>query len=161
MAIDGQELPGAGHATQLDGAATYEADPRADDQVADGAGDEDFAGAGVAEDPRRDMYGDSSDVVVQQLTLARMDGSANIDAQALGVSAQGLGAADRLCWPVERAEVAVSGALHHGAAESLREFCGDLTEAVEHRTPPLVAARRGALRRRDYVGEQHRAQGAV
>ena len=49
MAIDRQELPGAGHAAQLDAAAVFEARARADDQVTDGAGDEDFAGAGLAE----------------------------------------------------------------------------------------------------------------
>jgi hypothetical protein len=32
---------------------------------------------------------------------------------------------------------------------------------VQHRTPPLVAGRRGALGRGDYVGKQHGAQGAM
>jgi hypothetical protein len=48
VAIDRQEWPGAGHATQLNAAAVLEAGARADDQVTHGAGDEDFAGAGVA-----------------------------------------------------------------------------------------------------------------
>ena len=40
------------------------------------------------------------------------------DAQCLGVSAQGLGAADGLRRAVERGEVAVAGALDHRAAET-------------------------------------------
>ena len=161
MAIDRQQLPGAGHATQLDAAAVLEAGARADDQVTHGAGDEDVAGAGLAEDPRRDVYGDAPDVVVEQFAFAGVDAGADLDAQCLGVGAQGLGAADGLRRAVERGEVAVAGALDHRAAESLREVGGDLTEAVEHRAPPLVARRRGVLRRGDDVGEQHGAQGAM
>ena len=99
--------------------------------------------------------------VVEQFALAGVDASADLDAQCLGVSAQGLGAADRLRRAVERDEVAVARALHHRAAESLREFRGDLIEPVQHRTPPLVAGRRRVLRRRDHVGEQHGAQSAT
>ena len=161
LAIDCQELPGAGHATQLDAAAVLEPGARADDQVTDSARDEDFAGAGPAEDPRRDVYGDPPDVGVQQFALAGVDAGADLDAQCLGVSAQGLGAADGLRRAVERGEVAIAGALDHRAAESFREFGGDLTKAVKYRTPPLVAGRRGALGRGDHVGEQHGAQGAM
>ena len=87
MAIDRQKLPGAGHATQLDAAAVLEAGARADDQITHGAGDEDFAGAGLAEDPRRDVYGDPPDVGVQQFALAGVDAGADLDAQGLGVGA--------------------------------------------------------------------------
>jgi hypothetical protein len=51
VAIDRQELPGAGDPAQLDAAVVLEASARTDDQVTDGAGDEDFACAGPAEDP--------------------------------------------------------------------------------------------------------------
>jgi hypothetical protein len=88
VAIDRQELPGAGDATQLDGAAILEARARTDDQVTHGAGDEDFAGAGLAEDPRRDVYGDSPDVGVDQFALAGVDASADLEAQRLGVGAR-------------------------------------------------------------------------
>ena len=118
-------------------------------------------GAGLAEDARRDVYRDPTDVVVQQFALAGVDAGADLDAQCLGVSAQRLGAADGLRRAVERGEVAVAGALHHRAAESLREVGGDLTKAVQHRPPPLVTRRRGVLRRGDDVGEQHGAQGAM
>jgi hypothetical protein len=90
-----------------------------------------------------------------------MDASADLDAQCLDVNAQGLRAADGLRRAVERGQVAVAGVLHHRAAESLREVGGDLTKAVQHRTPPLVAGRRRVLRRRDHVGEQDSAQGAM
>jgi hypothetical protein len=73
VAIDRQELPGAGHATQLDIAAVLEAYARADHEVADGAGDKDFAGAGLSENPRRDVYRDPPDVAVKQFALAGVD----------------------------------------------------------------------------------------
>ena len=84
-----------------------------------------------------------------------------LDTQCLGVNAQRLGAADGLRRAVEAGEVAIAGALDHRAAESFREFGGDLTEAMQYRPPPLIAGRRGALRRRDHVGEQHGAEGAM
>ena len=83
---------------------------RADDQVTHGARDEDFAGAGLAEDARRDVYGDPADVVVEQFALAGVDAGADLDAQRLGIRAQRLGAADGLRRAVERDEVAVAGA---------------------------------------------------
>ena len=58
VAIDRQQLPDAGHATQLDAAAVLEARTRADHQVTHGARDEDLAGAGLPADPRRNVYGD-------------------------------------------------------------------------------------------------------
>jgi hypothetical protein len=114
-AIDRQELPGAGHATQLNTAAVLEARARADDQVTNGAGDEDFAGAGLAEDPRRDVYREAPNVGVQQFAFAGVDAGADLDAQGLGVSTQGLSAADGLRRTVEGGEVAVAGALDHRA----------------------------------------------
>jgi hypothetical protein len=96
VAIYRQKLPGAGHATQLDAAAVLEAGARADDQVTHGAGDEDFAGARVAEDPGRDVYREPPYVAVQQFALAGVDTYADLDAQRLSVSAQGLRATDGL-----------------------------------------------------------------
>ena len=161
MAIDRQQLPGAGHAAQLDAATVLEARARPDDQITHSAGDEDFAGTGVAEDPRGDVDGDPPDVGIQQFTFAGVNAGADLDAQGLGVSMQGLGAADGLRRAVEGGQVAVAGALDHRAAESLREFGGDLTKALQHHPPPLVARCRGMLRRGDDIGEQHGAQGAV
>ena len=99
MAIDRQELPGARHTTQLDAAAVLKAGAGADDQVTDGAGDEDVAGSGLAEDPRGDVYGDSPDVGVEQFALAGVDAGADLDAQCLGIDTQRLGAADGLRGP--------------------------------------------------------------
>jgi hypothetical protein len=89
VAIDRQQLPGAGHTTQLDAAAVLEAGARPDDQVTHGAGDEDVAGAGLGEDPRRDVYRDSPDVGVQQLALAGVDASADLEAAGEGHAAYG------------------------------------------------------------------------
>ena len=94
---------------------------RADDQIAHGAGDEDFTGARLAEDARRDVHGEPPDVGVEQLALARMDAHADLDAQCLGVRAQRLCTADGMRRAVERGEVAVAGALDHRAAESFDE----------------------------------------
>ena len=122
MGIDRHELPGAGYPAQLDAAAVLEPGARADDQVTDGARDEDFAGAGLAEDARRDVDGEPPDVVAQEFALAGVDGRADLDTQCFGVSAHGLGAADGLRRAVECDEVAVAGVLHHRAAETSREL---------------------------------------
>ena len=79
---------------------------RADHQVTHGARDQDFAGAGLAEDPRGDVYGEPPDVVAQEFAFAGVDASADLDAQCFGVSAQGLGAADGLRRAVEGGESA-------------------------------------------------------
>ena len=70
MAIHRQELPGAGYATQLDRAAVFEAGARAHDQVTHGAGNQDFPSAGLAADPRGDVYCNAPDVVVEQFAFA-------------------------------------------------------------------------------------------
>ena len=69
-------MPGAGHATQLDAAAVLEARARADDQITHSARDENVAGVGLAEDPRRDVYRDPRNVVVEQLALTGVDAGA-------------------------------------------------------------------------------------
>ena len=43
----------------------------------------------------------------------------------------------------------------------VERFGGDLTEALQQRTPPFVTGRRSAFGRRDDVGEQHGAQGTL
>ena len=154
-------MPSAGHSAQLDAAAVVKARARAEDEVTHRAGDEDFASAGLPEYPRGDVYGDSAYVRVEQFALTRMDAGADPDAQCLGASAQRLGAVDGLRRAVERGEVAVAGALDHRAFEPWGELPRDFIKALQYRTPPLVARRRGVLCRCDDVGEQHRAQGAT
>ena len=111
------QVPGTPRSSTLPRSSKARA--RADDQVTHGARDQDVAGAGLAEDPRRDVYRDPADVAVQQFALAGVDAGADLDAQCLGLSAQRLGAADGLRRAVERGEVTVAGALHHRAAESV------------------------------------------
>jgi hypothetical protein len=99
MAIHCQQLPGAGHATQLDAAAILEAGARADDQVPDRAVDKDFAHPGLTEDARRNVYRDPPDVGAQQFTLAGVDTRADLDTQCFGVGAQGFGPSNVVRWP--------------------------------------------------------------
>ena len=81
---------------------------RADDQITHGAGDENFPRAGPTADPCRDVNCDPANVVVAQFAFAGVNAGADLDAQGLDVSAQGLGAADRLRRAVERDQVAVA-----------------------------------------------------
>ena len=78
MTIDRQELPGAGHATQLDAAAVLEARARADDQVTHGTGDKDLARNGLATDSRGDVDGDAPDVGVEQFAFAGVDAGTDL-----------------------------------------------------------------------------------
>jgi hypothetical protein len=79
MTIDGQELPGAGHATQFDDAAVPKPVPERATRSR-GAGDEDFAGRCLAENPRCDVHCDSSDVGIQRFALAGVDARADLNA---------------------------------------------------------------------------------
>ena len=120
VAIHRQESPGAGHADAARRCRGSRAGARADDQIDDGAGNEDFPGTGVAEDARRDVYRDAPDVRIQQVTLAAVDAGVDLDA-SVSASALGPGTADGLRRLVERGEIPVAGALDHRAAETLRE----------------------------------------
>ena len=115
----------------------------------------------MAEDARRDVYRDASDVGVHEFALTGVNADADFDTQLFGIVTQRLRAPDGLGRTVKCHEVAVAGALDHRPAESVRGFGGDLAEALEHDTPSLIPRRRGALGRRDDVGEQHRAQGTL
>jgi hypothetical protein len=55
--------------------------------------------------------------------------------------------------PCFRDEITAHITLRFGG--TVVESTGDGHEPLQHRTPPLVARRRGVLCRRDHVGEQH------
>ena len=161
VAIDRQELPGARNAAQLDAAAVLEAGARADHQVAHGARDQNFAGARLAEDPRRDVYCDPADVVVEQFAFAGVDAHADLDAQGVGVgrnaSAQRIacvGPSNVARWPSPVFFTTVPQNRSVSSAVISPKRCS----TARHRSSPR---RRGVLRRRDDVGEQNGAQGAM
>src|SRR2546428_3386162 len=99
--LDGVELPVAGHALQRVDAPVGELDPRARDEVRDGAGDEHLAPRGGRADARADVHGDSRHIVADQLALARVKAGSDLDAElAHGVTC-GAGAADSPRRPVQ------------------------------------------------------------
>ena len=106
MAVNREELPGAGHTTQFDAAAVGKAPPRADHQVTHGARDEDFAGAGLAEDPRRDVYRDppmsESNSSHSPVRIPMRISMPNVSASARKASAQRMacvGPSNETRWP--------------------------------------------------------------
>ena len=141
--IDRHELPGAGYPAQLDAAAVLEPGARADDQVTDGARDEDFAGAGLAE-IRAAMWTASPPMSSPRSSHSPVwMAGADLDTQCFGVSAHGLGAADGLRRAVECDEVAVAGVLttvppnrRVSSTVISRKRCS----TARHRSSPAAAA---------------------
>ena len=88
-----------------------EARARADDQVTHGARHEDFPAPAWPTIRAAMCTAIPPMSAAQQFALAGVNASADLDTQCLGVSTQGLGAADGLRRAVKRDEVAVAGAL--------------------------------------------------
>src|SRR5439155_24751591 len=112
-------------------------------------------------DPRRDVDGDAADVVAHEFALSGVNAGADLDPQRFRVSAQRLGAADRVRGSVERGAMAVAGALDDGSAEAFGEALGDFTEPLQERAPAVVAHRGRPRGGRYDVGEQHRPERTV
>src|SRR5215218_1085791 len=97
-------------------APRLELDVRADDQVLDGAGDEDLAGRGERADPRPDIDGDAGDVLTADLALSGVQTRPHVDPQLPHRArdrARGLDPARRT---VECRQEAVARGLHHAPA---------------------------------------------
>src|SRR3954454_19983263 len=77
--LDREEPPLTRRALQLVGAAFGELEARTDDELADGAGDEDLAGAGEGADAGADVDRHAADVVADQLDLPGVDADADVD----------------------------------------------------------------------------------
>src|SRR4051812_42552975 len=106
--LDGEQAPGAPNALQLVLAPGVEADPRADDQVLDGARDEHLARPGGAHHARADVHGEAADVVADHLALARMEPGPDLDAELAHRLLDRRGGADRAGGTIEGGEHAVA-----------------------------------------------------
>src|SRR5207244_8056660 len=91
---DGVELPVAGQALERVDAPVGELDPRARDEVGDGAGDEHLAAGRGGAYARTDVDRDSGTVVADQLALAGVKAGADLDAKLAHGVPSGAGAAD-------------------------------------------------------------------
>src|SRR2546428_2532065 len=100
-----EETPLPGHAVEVVRATIHEAQARAGDQVLDGTGDENLAGA------RRysgaDVNGDTPHVVAHQLALAGVQPGSDLYPQRADAVADGAGTMDRPRGAVESGKEAV------------------------------------------------------
>src|SRR5918996_1972839 len=76
---DSIDRPGARNALQLVLSAGLEGDPRARDEILDGAGDQHLAWLGAGRDPRADVHRKSRGLALDELALARMDAGPHVE----------------------------------------------------------------------------------
>ena len=82
--------------------------------------------------------GRSANVVAHEFALSGVNAGADLDPQRFRVSAQRLGAADRVRGSLERGEMAVTGALDDGSPKAFGEALGNFTESLQER--PAIAS---------------------
>ena len=107
--FDGVETPFAWYALELDGAALLEGDARPRDEIPDRARDEHLAGLGLGGDPRTDVYGDATDLLLQKLAFARVQSGPNLEPEFAQTVPDCAGAVNRTRRAVEGCEEPVPG----------------------------------------------------
>ncbi len=162
-AASGQECPhtlaaNTRHALEHVGAAVVELDPRSDDEILHGAGDEDLAGPTHRGNPGADVHGDSADVVGGHLNLSGVKPGTNLHAEIAHPLDGSGGTADAARRSVEDGEDAVPGRIYLPAAMTLYLPSDDGEVSLEELAPPMVADCCRTLRRSDDVGEQYVAR---
>jgi hypothetical protein len=92
--LDCVQLPGVGNALELVGAAVVEGEAGPGDQVLDRARAQHLPRLGLGEDAGRDMHGDPAEVVADQLDLAGVQASPDLEAVLGQLSPDGVGGPD-------------------------------------------------------------------
>src|SRR3954451_20659080 len=153
------DAPGAGYALELVFASVGHGEARSDDEVLDGLGDEDLAGAGEGRDAGADVDGEPADVVADLFDLPGVKSGADREPRVARVG-------DLQCAPygaggtVEGREEAVAERLDRAASPAVDASTDEVLVSVEELRPCVVAHPGGAFRRVDDVGEHHRGQRA-
>ena len=103
------DLPGPGHSFQLVFAAAHEVDAGADNEVPEGARDEDFAGSRKSADTGGDVDCQATEVVSSDLALTRVKSHPDLQPEPWDLLANAMSAADGTGRTVERRKEPVSG----------------------------------------------------
>src|SRR5262245_13774570 len=119
--LDREELPVAGDALQMVGAAIFEGEAGACDQILYRARDQHLAGSGFGGDPSACVHRDARHLAVHELALARVQAKTHSQAKLGHGPGEGARTADRSCGAVERGEEARSEE-HTSELQSLRHL---------------------------------------
>src|SRR5579862_6273026 len=119
-------------------AAVGESQARAGDDVSDGAGNQHFVWFGCSRDARRNMHGDTADIVADQLALACMESAADLESQRTQSLAHRAGASYRAVRSVEGSEQAVARRVHLAAAENGQLLAHRVVIVSEQLAPSLI-----------------------
>src|SRR5829696_1681342 len=153
-----EQAPLARYALERMRTALLEVDPGADDEFADGARDQDLAGAGERRHARADVHRHAGHVVAHDLDLAGVDARANLEPQLSGAVAGLARAPDRARRPVEGGEEAVPERLDLVTLECAQGLADDRVVRRDPIAPAAIPERGGAIRRAHDVGEEDRLQ---
>ena len=118
LTLDCEEVPAAGNATQVVLASIAKLDARTDNEVDHGARDQYLAGLGHGAHPMGEMYGETDQIVLQNLHLARVQPCAYLEAESREGRAYSARAADGTRRTVEYGEHAVPCGLDEATAET-------------------------------------------
>ncbi len=135
QALDGEQAPLARHALQLGDSTVAELDPRARNQVLDGARDEHLARPRLGGYACPDVHRDAADLAIDPLALARVQSGANLDTQLAHSLSDRVRAPNRTRRAVERREEAVARGIQLGAAEA-HELAADEPMVRLDQLPP-------------------------
>jgi hypothetical protein len=126
--------------------AVVERDPRADDEVFYRPGCQDLAGRGQPSDTRADVDGETRDLFLTALDLARVHTGANLQPEASHAVADRASAAERTSWTVEASEDAIPCEVDLAAAKPLELAPHQTVMPLEQVVPLTIAELGGALR---------------
>src|SRR5205814_6810893 len=107
--------------------------------ISDRARDQHLARLCRGSDACADRDGDAGHLAVGELTLARVQAGANLDAELLNISGDRLRTVDCARRAVEAGKEAVAGCIHLDASKA-RELAADDSVVLVEKLPPIAVA---------------------
>jgi hypothetical protein len=142
-------------------APVFERDPRARDEVANGARHKHLPGTRSAGHAGSRVHRDAADLVSHQLALAGVDARPDLDPELANAFPDRPRCADGTRRPVQGREKAVAGRVDLAATEAVELAPDARMMLADDLAPAPVAELRRARRGIDDVGEEHRGENAV
>src|SRR4030095_8653928 len=118
-------------------------------QILDRARNEHFVRLRQGSDAGRDMHGDAADIVLDELTLARVQSSANLQPERPYLLAHGARASYRPRRSVESGKQTIACSTHRVAPEHIQLPAQQRIKVAEQLAPPRVANFGGTSGRTD------------
>src|SRR5262249_46476606 len=146
LRLNGEKPPPPSYAFESVRSAISKSKPRSGHEIPDGAGDQDFAGAGTRRYTRPDVYSDPGNLLSRNLALAGVQAGANCQSQHCRRVPNGTRAPYRACRPIETGEHSVASGVDDSTPETGRLRTNVFVKAVQQVPPSCIAHRRQSFR---------------